>query len=170
MAVPSAKHTLLMKTGTEDGHRASCHRCGNLRKRNVKCSECPHIFCQVGSFAPHVEFLPLALANNVKSFILSVVRKKCLLNGDRKNSKKVAPFASFTAAAKIIEVCHFVFVLILLEPTTLRMPHADTTKCNRMFHCYKKCAAVKNGGGEDAFVSTKVPVMTIEEAAPIVSG
>ncbi|CAI5717141.1 unnamed protein product [Hyaloperonospora brassicae] len=26
-------------------HRASCHRCGNLRKKNVWCSICPHIFC-----------------------------------------------------------------------------------------------------------------------------
>ncbi|CEG45319.1 phd-finger protein [Plasmopara halstedii] len=26
-------------------HRASCHRCGNLRKNNVQCSVCPHIFC-----------------------------------------------------------------------------------------------------------------------------
>lgn len=28
------------------GHRASCHRCGNLRKRNVFCSRCPHTFCE----------------------------------------------------------------------------------------------------------------------------
>ncbi|RLN98136.1 hypothetical protein BBJ28_00002463 [Nothophytophthora sp. Chile5] len=27
-------------------HRASCHRCGNLRKKNVRCPVCPHIFCQ----------------------------------------------------------------------------------------------------------------------------
>ncbi|KDO35231.1 hypothetical protein SPRG_00076 [Saprolegnia parasitica CBS 223.65] len=27
-------------------HRASCHRCGNLRKKNVRCLTCPHIFCQ----------------------------------------------------------------------------------------------------------------------------
>lgn len=27
-------------------HRASCHRCGNLRKKNVLCSRCPHTFCQ----------------------------------------------------------------------------------------------------------------------------
>lgn len=27
-------------------HRASCHRCGNLRKKNVRCPQCPHIFCQ----------------------------------------------------------------------------------------------------------------------------
>lgn len=47
---------------------------------------------------------------------------------------------------------------------------ADTTKCNRMFHCYKKCAAVKNGGGEDGMVSTKRAVMQIEEAAPLVAG
>lgn len=39
-----------------------------------------------------------------------------------------------------------------------------------MFHCYKKCASVKNGGGEDGMVSTKRPVMTIDEAAPIVAG
>uniref|UniRef100_A0AAV1VGB1 RING-type domain-containing protein n=1 Tax=Peronospora matthiolae TaxID=2874970 RepID=A0AAV1VGB1_9STRA len=26
-------------------HRASCHRCGNLRKKNVWCPTCPHIFC-----------------------------------------------------------------------------------------------------------------------------
>jgi hypothetical protein len=26
-------------------HRASCHRCGNLRKKNVRCPVCPHIFC-----------------------------------------------------------------------------------------------------------------------------
>ena len=39
-----------------------------------------------------------------------------------------------------------------------------------MFHCYKKCAAVKNGGGEDGMVSTKRAVMQIEEAAPLVAG
>ncbi|DBA04370.1 TPA: hypothetical protein N0F65_002132 [Lagenidium giganteum] len=27
-------------------HRASCHRCGNLRKKSVRCPTCPHIFCQ----------------------------------------------------------------------------------------------------------------------------
>lgn len=27
-------------------HRISCHRCGNLRKKNVRCLKCPHIFCQ----------------------------------------------------------------------------------------------------------------------------
>ncbi|KAK1940586.1 Lysine-specific demethylase 7B [Phytophthora citrophthora] len=26
-------------------HRASCHRCGNLRKKNIRCPVCPHIFC-----------------------------------------------------------------------------------------------------------------------------
>ncbi|KAE8994980.1 hypothetical protein PR003_g17874 [Phytophthora rubi] len=26
-------------------HRASCHRCGNLRKKNIRCLVCPHIFC-----------------------------------------------------------------------------------------------------------------------------
>ncbi|EGZ04625.1 hypothetical protein PHYSODRAFT_535949 [Phytophthora sojae] len=26
-------------------HRASCHRCGNLRKKNIRCPLCPHIFC-----------------------------------------------------------------------------------------------------------------------------
>ncbi|KAI9916429.1 hypothetical protein PsorP6_017125 [Peronosclerospora sorghi] len=26
-------------------HRASCHRCGNLRKHNLECPLCPHIFC-----------------------------------------------------------------------------------------------------------------------------
>jgi len=30
----------------EGGHRASCHRCGNLRRRNVLCDNCPHIYCQ----------------------------------------------------------------------------------------------------------------------------
>ncbi|KAF0689128.1 Aste57867_19400 [Aphanomyces stellatus] len=36
-------------TPNDDGsvrHRASCHRCGNLRKKNVRCLGCPHIFCQ----------------------------------------------------------------------------------------------------------------------------
>ncbi len=28
-------------------HRASCHRCGNLRKKIVQCSMCPQIFCRV---------------------------------------------------------------------------------------------------------------------------
>ena len=27
-------------------HRVSCHRCGNLRKNNVLCIRCPHIFCK----------------------------------------------------------------------------------------------------------------------------
>ena len=30
----------------DTGHRSSCHRCGNLRKRNILCGNCPHIFCQ----------------------------------------------------------------------------------------------------------------------------
>ena len=30
----------------DGGHRASCHRCGNMRKRNVRCLTCPHIYCQ----------------------------------------------------------------------------------------------------------------------------
>jgi hypothetical protein len=30
---------------TSNRHRASCHRCGNLRKKNVLCSRCPHTFC-----------------------------------------------------------------------------------------------------------------------------
>lgn len=30
----------------DDKHRTSCHRCGNLRKKNVRCPNCPHIFCQ----------------------------------------------------------------------------------------------------------------------------
>ncbi len=49
----------------------------------------------------------------------------------------------------------------------------DTVKCNRMFHCYKKCAAAKNAGGagaEEAMISTKETVMTVEEAAPLVTG
>lgn len=25
--------------------RLSCHRCGNIRKRTLSCSECPHIYC-----------------------------------------------------------------------------------------------------------------------------
>ena len=42
------------------GHRASCHRCGNLRKRNVLCRACPHIYCQrcaekiVIEYGPHI--------------------------------------------------------------------------------------------------------------------
>lgn len=27
-------------------HRASCHRCGNLRKKIKCCTNCPHVFCQ----------------------------------------------------------------------------------------------------------------------------
>lgn len=26
-------------------HRASCHRCGNLRKKKTLCSQCPYVFC-----------------------------------------------------------------------------------------------------------------------------
>jgi hypothetical protein len=26
-------------------HRASCHRCGNLRKKKTMCSQCPYVFC-----------------------------------------------------------------------------------------------------------------------------
>ena len=26
-------------------HRASCHRCGNLRKKKTMCSRCPYVFC-----------------------------------------------------------------------------------------------------------------------------
>ena len=33
--------------GKRYDHRVSCHRCGNIRKRKVICSnpQCPHIFC-----------------------------------------------------------------------------------------------------------------------------
>jgi hypothetical protein len=26
-------------------HRASCHRCGNLRKKKTMCTRCPYVFC-----------------------------------------------------------------------------------------------------------------------------
>ena len=26
-------------------HRASCHRCGNMRKNAVACTDCPYLFC-----------------------------------------------------------------------------------------------------------------------------
>ena len=26
-------------------HRASCHRCGNIRRKNLYCSHCPYIYC-----------------------------------------------------------------------------------------------------------------------------
>ncbi len=29
------------------GHRASCHRCGNMRKKIIKCKACPQIYCRV---------------------------------------------------------------------------------------------------------------------------
>lgn len=35
-----------VQSHTSIKHRASCHRCGNLRKKNVLCSRCPHTFCQ----------------------------------------------------------------------------------------------------------------------------
>ena len=34
------------KAVEEGQHRSSCHRCGNLRRKNVFCQKCPHIFCQ----------------------------------------------------------------------------------------------------------------------------
>ena len=44
-------HTSLKPTEPEEvslemAYRSSCHRCGNLRRRNVYCDKCPHIFCQ----------------------------------------------------------------------------------------------------------------------------
>lgn len=27
-------------------HRASCHRCGNMRKRLYLCKRCPYVYCQ----------------------------------------------------------------------------------------------------------------------------
>eukprot|EP01041_Mallomonas_annulata_P008057 gene8057-16515_t len=39
------------QNGTEEGdgapvqHRASCHRCGNIRRNNIFCSHCPYIYC-----------------------------------------------------------------------------------------------------------------------------
>lgn len=149
MAVPSAKHTLLMKAslaGTEDGHRASCHRCGNLRKRNVKCSECPHIFCQRCAEKVLVEWGPEELDDGCP-----VCKLHCCCQDHRGKGRKLDR-RSYSA------------------DHTPTVPPADTAKCNRMFHCYKKCAAVKNGGGEDSMVSSKRPVMTIEEAAPLVAG
>jgi hypothetical protein len=29
----------------KNGHRASCHRCGNLRSKPLQCSMCPYVFC-----------------------------------------------------------------------------------------------------------------------------
>jgi hypothetical protein len=29
----------------EQLHRASCHRCGNLRKNKKLCNRCPYMFC-----------------------------------------------------------------------------------------------------------------------------
>lgn len=29
----------------ETSHRASCHRCGNLRKNKTLCTRCPYVFC-----------------------------------------------------------------------------------------------------------------------------
>ena len=44
------KGTKLNQAGSSDtrkiAHRASCHRCGNLRKKTMKCDRCPHVFCQ----------------------------------------------------------------------------------------------------------------------------
>ena len=36
---------LTIPASNTERHRVSCHRCGNLRKRNVLCSRCPHTFC-----------------------------------------------------------------------------------------------------------------------------
>ena len=45
-----AKGTKVNQAGSSDprqiAHRASCHRCGNLRKKTMKCDRCPHVFCQ----------------------------------------------------------------------------------------------------------------------------
>ena len=30
-----------------DSHRASCHRCANVRKMVLQCIACPHIYCRV---------------------------------------------------------------------------------------------------------------------------
>lgn len=48
-AAPSGSNNTSLFGPTPDvlvRHRASCHRCGNLRKKNVRCPQCPHIFCQ----------------------------------------------------------------------------------------------------------------------------
>jgi len=39
-------------------HRASCHRCGNMRRKNVLCTECPHIYCARCSAKLVIEFGP----------------------------------------------------------------------------------------------------------------
>ena len=26
-------------------HRTSCHKCGNIRKKTKRCTECPYVFC-----------------------------------------------------------------------------------------------------------------------------
>ncbi|KAJ1435080.1 hypothetical protein B484DRAFT_417269 [Ochromonadaceae sp. CCMP2298] len=33
-------------TGARAEHRASCHRCGNIRKNVIRCNHCPHVWCE----------------------------------------------------------------------------------------------------------------------------
>ena len=45
------------------GHRISCHRCGNIRKRTSQCERCPHVYCRrctikVAACLPSFPFLP----------------------------------------------------------------------------------------------------------------
>ena len=40
----SFEHPHVRATGSD--HRATCHRCGNVRKLAYECTECPHVFCK----------------------------------------------------------------------------------------------------------------------------
>ena len=59
-------------------HRASCHRCGNMRKRNVRCLTCPHIFCQRCAEKVIVEYGVRAFADGCP-----VCRSRCCCNAPR---------------------------------------------------------------------------------------
>ena len=69
-------------------HRVSCHRCGNLRKNNVICEKCPHIFCRK----------LFAFQSKVVLTLLTDVLRRCELSTGHLYLSKVALCAKRFAA------------------------------------------------------------------------
>ena len=76
------------------GHRASCHRCGNMRKSTIGCRRCPATWC-----ARCAERLIMEYGEDCLTSTCPLCANLCCCQEDR-----------------------------------------ASRSCNRIYHCYKKCA------------------------------
>jgi hypothetical protein len=103
-------------------HRASCHRCGNLRKKTMNCDRCPHVFCQKCGEKMQEEHGEMTFRNGCP-----VCKELCCCGVNR------------------------------------------SVDCGRLFHCYKKCPAMKKLGrrGKNDTVGAGAMVATPTESIPV---